>query len=72
MGLSTWLQRWKQAPRVSAYERGQGYVREQLASSEDRGLTLERLEAQASNPFDADDFERGMRAELFTSQVQPA
>lgn len=47
-------------PQRSLYQRGYDYVTEQLA----KGRKREELEIEADNPFDANDFERGMNAAL--------
>lgn len=58
------LERRKQAARERKHEAGRRYVRQTLESASAKEDAVLMLEAQADNPFDADEFEQGMLHEL--------
>lgn len=63
-----WLARRAAQRERTQWQRGREYAREQIEKSDDLVKTIEMLEAQASNPFDPDDFDRGITYELRAAQ----
>ena len=57
---------WLFGSHISTFNRGKNYVVEQLSM----GRSRDELEVEADNPFDSNDFEKGMQAALWSHGIR--